>query len=535
MTRALFNLTLLFALAPATLAGPPPSGTPDAVIDLATPEGAALVHGQWRYSDARIVEVDFVQAGSDRKPSGPPNRTWDIAPHAGGAGFDDSAWPIISPTSLQDRRSSGRLCFAWYRIAITMPPQVDGFDTAGATAVLDVVVDDYAEVWVDGALPRAIGQRGMNLVAGWNAPNRVVLAQPVVPGQTVQVAVFGANGPMSDPPPNYIWMRSARIELFAGPRAVAARQVPLQVVRRDAAMDQIVPPDARLELVAQGLTFGEGPLWAPARAGAAGRLLFSDPNQNTIHALTQERLEIFRARSGYQGDDIAEYVQPGSNGLTLDAQGRLVICEHGNRRVSRLEPDGSLAVLADRFEGKRLNSPNDVVLRRSDGVIYFTDPPFGLPKAFDDPRKELPFSGVYRVVEGRTELLSRELTGPNGLAFSPDERYLYVSNWDPARKVVLRHRVTTQGTLEPGEVFFDMTAAPGAEALDGLKVDQAGNVYVSGPGGVWILSPSGVHLGTLVAPRLPANFAWGDADGRTLYLTARSDVYRIRLGIPGVR
>ena len=183
------------------------------------------------------------------------------------------------------------------------------------------------------------------------------------------------------------------------------------------------------------------------------------------------------------------------------------------------------------IEGKRLNSPNDLVYK-SDGSLYFTDPPFGLPKAFDDPRKELPFSGVFRLADGALRLVASDLTGPNGLAFSPDENFLYVTNWDVARKVVMRYEVTADGSLANGRVFFDMTAAPGEEALDGIKVDRDGNLFVSGPGGLWIIGPDGRHLGTIRAPELPANMAWGDADGRTLYLTARTSVYRIRLNVP---
>ena len=165
-----------------------------------------------------------------------------------------------------------------------------------------------------------------------------------------------------------------------------------------------------------------------------GYLLFSDPNANTIYRWAPEgSVSVFRAKSGYSGFDIGEYHQPGSNGLTLDPNGLLTINEHGNRRVTRLERTGNLTVLADRYQGKRLNSPNDLVYR-SDGTLYFTDPPFGLPKAFDDPRKELAFSGVYMVKDGQVTLLTKELSGPNGIAFSPDEKYLYVDNWDLAAR-----------------------------------------------------------------------------------------------------
>jgi gluconolactonase len=210
----------------------------------------------------------------------------------------------------------------------------------------------------------------------------------------------------------------------------------------------------------------------------------------------------------------------------------LTINEHGNRRVTRLEKNGVVTVLADRFEGRRLNSPNDLVYA-SNGSLYFTDPPFGLPRFADDPRKEQPFSGVYRWSNGQVRLVSRDLAGPNGIALSPDERYLYVGNWDENRKVVMRYEVQPDGALGHGSVFVDMTGAPGDDAIDGVKVDRDGNVYVSGPGGVWILSADGRHLGTIDGPEHIHNFAWGDRDGRTLYLTARTGLYRIRLNVPG--
>jgi gluconolactonase len=245
---------------------------------------------------------------------------------------------------------------------------------------------------------------------------------------------------------------------------------------------------------------------------------------------------VFRDRSGYDGADIGEYGQPGSNGLTLDRQGRLTINEHGRRRVSRIERDGSVTVLAARYQGKRLNSPNDLVYR-SDGSMYFTDPPFGLPKFGADPRKELRFSGVYRWQPGRElSLLTREFTGPNGIAFSPDEKTLYVGNWDARAKVVKRYSVRRDGSIDAGKVFVDLTSRiPGDEALDGIKVDKLGHVYLSAPGGVWIFDPSGKHLGTIAAPTPVHNFAWGGVDGRTLYLCARGNLYRIPLLVEGVR
>jgi gluconolactonase len=172
---------------------------------------------------------------------------------------------------------------------------------------------------------------------------------------------------------------------------------------------------------------------------------------------------------------------------------------------------------------------------RADDTLFFTETPFGLPKFFDDPRKELSFSGVYSIYKGKLQLLTREFTGPNGIAFSPDEKYLYIGNWDEKKKVVMRFEANGDGTLRNGQLFFDMTSAPGEDAIDGIKVDQKGNLYVSGPGGLWIISPEGKYLGTIVTPKHAHNFAWGDEDGKTLYLCARSGLYRMRLNIPGIR
>jgi gluconolactonase len=495
---------------------------PDAMVDLATIEGSRLVQGQWHYRDARIVSAEFRGPGPDLRPSGSPVRTHDIEPRADAPGFDDG-WTAIEPTSIAARRGTGRLSLAWYRIDVTIPERIASFTTAGSTVVFEVVVDDYAEVWVDGRVAPALGQVGGGAIAGFNAPNRVVVARGASPGQRIRIAVLGANGPLSAPPANFIWIRSAAL-VFSRPRPAPAVG---DVLRVDSALDAIVPPGTRVEKLASGFTFTEGPVWF------GDALHFSDPNDNVIYRYTRDgELAIARAKSGYTGSDIAEYTQPGSNGLAVDREGRLTIAEHGNRRITRVERNGVVTVLADRYDGKRLNSPNDLVYR-SDGTLYFTDPPFGLPRQDADPRRELPWSGVYRVRDGKVELLAKDLAGPNGLAFSPDERALYVANWDPARKIVMRYEVRSDGTLGEERVFADLTAAPGEEALDGLKVDQAGNVYVSGPGGVWILSTDGRHLGTIRAPELPANFAWGDADGQTLYLTARTGLYRIRLGIPG--
>ena len=513
-----------------------PMGKRDAVIDLATSEGVNLVKGQWRYSDTKIIEVDFKAAGPDKQPTGKPIKTYDFTPHAGGADFDDSKWETLDPTTLDARRSTGRLCFNWYRINITVPASVSGVDLAGATAVFETSIDDYAEIWVDGEMSRALGQSGGSVVKGWNASNRLIINRSVQPGQKIQLAIFGINGPLSNPPTNYIYMREAKLDFHKGgvvPVAITPSEVNVEVIRKDPALDAIVPPNPKIFKIAEGFKFTEGPVWD--RRG--GYLLFSDPNNNTIYKYSPEgngQLAVFREKSGYEGADIAEYTQPGSNGLTFDREGRLTINQHGNRRVVRLESDGQLTVLADKFEGKRLNSPNDLVYR-SDGTLYFTDPPFGLPKFFKDPRKELPFSGVFAAKDGKITLVSNDLTGPNGLAFSPDEKFFYVDNWDDHKKIVMRYEVQPDGTLKNGKLFFDMTSAGTEDALDGIKIDKAGNLYVSGPGGLWIISPQGKHLGTIIPPKHPHNFAWGDADGKTLYLCARSGLYRMRLNVEGIR
>jgi gluconolactonase len=309
------------------------------------------------------------------------------------------------------------------------------------------------------------------------------------------------------------------------------QEVETKINRLDPSLDVLVSPGTKIEKLAGGFLFTEGPVWV--RDG--GYLLFSDPNNNLIYRWSpNDGVSIYRTHSGYTGMDIGEYGQPGSNGLTLDTQGRVTINEHGNRRVTRLEKNGQLTILADRYEGKRLNSPNDLVYR-SDGALYFTDPPFGLPKFFDDPRKELSFSGVFCLVNGELKVVSKDLSGPNGLAFSPGEKYLYVDDWDDKRKVIMRYEVRPDGSLANGEVFLDATSEGGEDAWDGMKIDQEGNIYASGPGGLWVISPEGKHLGMIVGPEHPHNIAWGDEDGKTLYLCAKTGLYRIRLNVPGIR
>ncbi len=531
MIRA-WAVTLLAAAgaagaAGAGLAAPPQfgafAGRPDATVDLDTTEGLALVKGAWRYADARLVPAEFRAAGPDRKPSGARVSTLDLVPRAGAAGFDDGAWAALAPGTLDARRGNGKLSFGWYRLRLTLPERIGGTEVAGSTVVFEIVADDYAEVLVDGAQPHPIGQPGGPVIAGYNAPNRVVIARDARPGQVIQLAVLVANGPFADLPANYVWVRSATLDVYRAPRRPADAETALRVDRLDPGLDAVVPPGATIEKVAGGFSFTEGPVAAPD-----GALLFSDPNDNAIYRLAADgTVSVARSHSGYAGGDIGEYRQPGSNGLGFDAEGRLTICEHGNRRVTRVEKNGVLTVLADRYQGKRLNSPNDLVYR-SDGTLFFSDPPFGLPRFHEDPRRELPVAGVYRLKDGDLKLVVADLAGPNGVALSPDEKYLYVGNWDPARKVVMRYAVREDGTLHDARVFLDLTREPGEEAIDGIEVDREGRLFVSGPGGVFVVAPDGRRLGLLHPPEQPANFAWGD-DGHTLYMTARTSVYRVRL------
>lgn len=309
-------------------------------------------------------------------------------------------------------------------------------------------------------------------------------------------------------------------------------QDPAVPLRLDPSLDAILPAESRVEVVKGGFIFTEGPVWVKE----GGYLLFSDIPANTIYKWKPGgQAEVFRKPSGYEGSDIPEGGYWGSNGLTLDKQGRLTICEHGNRRVTRIEKDGKVTVLAAKYEGKRLNSPNDAVYSSNDD-LYFTDPPYGPIQGDEDSKKEVPFNGVYRLTpSGKLDLLTKELERPNGIAFSPDEKVLYVANSFRKRMIWMSFPVNRDGTVGKGKVFFDATAFPAKGVPDGMKVDKKGNLYCTGPGGVLIFSPKGKHLGTIPVPETPANLNWGDADAKTLYITAGTGIYRIRLAIAGLR
>ena len=318
---------------------------------------------------------------------------------------------------------------------------------------------------------------------------------------------------------------------------------PLQVDRLDAAAAaRIIPTNAKLERVTDGFKWTEGPVWVK------GSLYFAEIPSNTIrHWVPGQGTSIFLQPSGYLGTGSYGGPESGSNGMTLDAQGRLTVAGHAQRDVYRLESldaKTQKTILADSYQGKKLNSPNDLVYR-SDGSLYFTDPPYGLRSQKDtDPEKQLKVNGVYRIPHAleqkpgaqpdraALQLLVSDLTRPNGIAFSPDERYLYVDNSEP-KKFWMRYTVEPDGKLTDAKMLYDVTSDKRVGAPDGMKVDVEGNIYSAGPGGIWILSPEGKPLATIVVPERTGNVAWGVPDRKTLYIAASSSIYRVRLNIAG--
>lgn len=368
-------LFLTHSAASAASGGDFSNRAPRAVIDLASHEGVALVKGQWRYSDTKIVEVEFRAAGSDGQPTGAPNKTYDFTPHAGGAEFDDSTWEVLDPTMLDRRRAAGRLSFNWYRINLTIPDRIRDFDPSGSTVVFETSVDDYAEIWVDGEISRGLGQSGGSVIKGWNAANRLIVARNVKPGQQIQLAIFGINGPISNPPTNYIYMRYARLEFHPGsvsPVADNPIEVNVEVVRLDPAIDAIVPPNPKIFKLAEGF------------------------------------------------DSIQRITWTGSGNF-------LLVRDSGLNRRYQYRPDGALTKVRDR------------------------------------PRR------------------SR--------------------------------------SLEPSVHH---------------SIDQRGHRYLIDGRGIKIFSAEGKHLGTIIVPKRPRHLAWGDRDGKSLFVATRETLYRMRLDIPGV-
>jgi gluconolactonase len=318
------------------------------------------------------------------------------------------------------------------------------------------------------------------------------------------------------------------------------------IQKLDPALDQLIDANAKVERIATGFNkWTEGPVWTHSQT-----LLFAEiPANNIIQWIPgQKSTTVFMHPSGYTGSAPFKGPEPGSNGMTVDSQGRLTVAGHARRNVWRLEkldPKAQITVLADSFEGKPLNSPNDLAYK-SDGSLYFTDPPYGLATQSDqDPEKKLVVNGVYRIPHARDQrpgaapdrahlqLIIKDLPRPNGIAFSPDEKVLYISNSGPLKW--MRYKVQPDGSVSDGKLLFDPTGAKGEGGPDGIKVDHQGNLWGSGPGGVWILSPEGKHLGTISVPERVGNLAWGDQDGKTLYVVASTSVFKIRTKVGGAK
>jgi gluconolactonase len=321
------------------------------------------------------------------------------------------------------------------------------------------------------------------------------------------------------------------------PTQSQSRNAP-RIERLDPALDRLIASDAKIETLGEGYDWTEGPVWVKN----GGYLLFSDIPKNIVHRWKQgEGVRPYLQPSGYTGKE-PRGGETGSNGLILDAQGRLVLCQHGDRRMARMEapldsPKPQFTTLADRYEGKRFNSPNDAVFR-SNGDLYFTDPAYGMEKQWEDPKREIPFAGVYRrTASGEVTLLTKDMTRPNGLAFSPDEKRLYVAQSDPSSAIWRVFDVKSDGTIENSRVLLDLTTMVKAKTRpglpDGLKIDTEGNLFATGPGGVLVISPEGKHLGTILTGQATSNVAFGD-DGRTLYITADMFLMRVRLKAKGL-
>jgi gluconolactonase len=301
----------------------------------------------------------------------------------------------------------------------------------------------------------------------------------------------------------------------------------MSIIRLDPAIDELLPAHACVEKLAEGFTFSEGPLWRPN-----GVLWFSDVIGNVTRQWSPDGrvIELLRP-GGYDGNGLPPGGYIGPNGCTAGQDGSVVLCQHGNRRIVSIDRQMQISTVVDNFEGNKLNSPNDLVYR-SDGTLYFTDPPYGLPLADQDPHKELPFNGVFKFKDGKLRLLIDDMTRPNGLAFSPDEQTLYVANSDDNYRIWRSYDVNDDGTLANGRVFADVSAEPEEGLPDGMKIDSRGNLWATGPGGIWVFTPQGQHLGTIKPPEQPANCAWGD-DGTTLYITAVTGLYRIKTSVRG--
>jgi gluconolactonase len=325
------------------------------------------------------------------------------------------------------------------------------------------------------------------------------------------------------------------LALFAAP-ALSQDKPPMtigSIERKDPKLDALIPRDAKIEVLAGGMKWTEGPVWDKK----AGALLFTDiPNNRVMKWSQKDGLMEFLKPSGYTGKEPFTGYEPGANGLAFDKHGNLILCQHGDRRVARLVENGKFETLVDKYMGKRLNSPNDLVFHSS-GDLYFTDPPYGLPKIEKDPAKELDFQGVYRLSpKGELTLLTKEMSRPNGIGLSPDEKTLYVANSDPAKAIWMAFPINADGKLGAGKVIHDATDEVRAKKPglpDGLKVDQKGNIFATGPDGVFVFAPDHTYLGKIVIGDRNANCAFGD-DGTVLYICANDKLVRIKTTTKGL-
>ena len=441
---------------------------PQAIADLRTTEGAALVKAKWYIQPAHIEDKEFYLPGPQKGggdamplyPTGHAIQTQSLHPQVGATDFEEG-FKEIKSTGLESRLGTGLFSFVWYKIDLSIPATIGKLNTAGTTAVFEIVVDDYSEIWVNGKQMVGFGQTGNGLISGYNTRNRVVLTSDAKAGEKFVVYVLGINGPVGKLPDNYIWVRNAVVDFYKTGLPVNPSWKDIgKIYTIDESLSNIITPGTKIEKIADGFSFTEGPVWHPD-----GYLLFSDPNTNTIYRYNPKNhnVTVYMSHSGYTGADIGEYGQPGSNGLGIDKEGRLIIDQHGNRRVIRIEKKGPVTILADQIDGKRFNSPNDIVVK-SDGSIYFTDPPYGLPNFYNDKTKETPHEGVYAIIDGKTVLVAKDLGGPNGIAFSPDEKYLYVSNWDirdiHKTKVIWKYEYGDEDMLDQGKIFEIKTNFP---------------------------------------------------------------------------
>lgn len=317
--------------------------------------------------------------------------------------------------------------------------------------------------------------------------------------------------------------------ILQGNPFVQAQENAGKVVFIKNSFSKIASKDSKIEKLAGGFGFTEGPVWHKD-----GFLIFSDiPANKIMKYIPDQGISVYLENSGYAGSEEIPASQ-GSNGLTYDESGNLIICQHGARQLLRADQAGNFTPIARQYQGKRLNSPNDVVIK-SDGTIFFTDPPWGLALRENDPKKELKFQGVFKLNKASLELVDDQLARPNGIALSPDEKYLYVTDSDGNKKLYYRYTINDNGSISNKTLFFDATNLPGEGGPDGIKVDKQGNCYFTGPGGILVVTPKGEHIGTITPPEIPANLCWGGKDGKTLYMTCRTGLYAIKLKVEGIR